>query len=166
MVIYYFPDLWMMMIYFGNKTEHLRDWRTPVKPSWADQHSETCPSSLQRLKKKKWKHKMVLEHSTYIIEGSFKRHFRIWKRLETQNRLYIYPRYMSLQQLNTIRTIHTQYMNKQICTTEQQVSSPQRDPCPHPHCTLQARRTPGRALSEHWKLQILIREALKNCFLF
>ena len=39
---------------------------------------------------------------------------------------------------------------------EEQVSSPQQDPSPPPHCTRQARRTPGQALSVHLKLQILI----------
>ena len=119
-----------------------------------------------------WKYEMVSICS--ISEGSLqllKKRFRVWKRLETQNSLYslyiqdICPRSVQLIYLNN----KSPHLNNYIIfisltclslanTLTVQVSSPQRDPSPPPHCTRQAGRTPGQALSVHLKLQILLRE--------
>ena len=138
-----FPDLWMMMAFFGKRTKHLCDWGTPVKPSWADQNSETCPGSLQRLQKHVyvWKRLKIWNGlDMQYIRGLFATPAKTRLRLKTAentkwSQYAIYQRalcnawkYVSVTTENTLRTIHTQYMNKQICTTnilEQQVSSPQ-----------------------------------------
>ena len=131
------PALWGLPRLFATPAKKTRfRLKTAENTKWSRYICSISMGSLQRLTKNMitfengWKYEMVsiCNISQRALCNAWKKRFRVWKRLETQNGLYISNIYVSVTTENTLRTIHTQYMNKQICTTnilEQQVSSPQ-----------------------------------------